>query len=109
MEMASILFLIACYMVIGLVFSMHYANENFEDDCGSELFYKLFGGWCEKNNVSYSATMVLFSVVCWPTYLFTMAHSVLWVIHFALTELIMVICKIVKGIKANVVKSKKVQ
>lgn len=104
MEMGSVLFLMASYMVIGLLFSMHYANENFEDDCGSEFFYKIFGGWCDKSNVSYTGTMMLFSIVCWPIYLFTMAHSILWIIHFALTELIMCLYKVVKGIKETMQK-----
>lgn len=104
MGLAGILTLIGFYMVIGLILSFHYANDNFEDDMGSELFYKLFGGWCEKNNASYPITMILFSMACWPVYIITMAHSIVYGVWLVVSMLAMEIYKISKGIKATVLK-----
>jgi hypothetical protein len=101
MEMASVLFLIACYMGIGLIFSFYYSSYNVEE-WGSEFFYGLFGNWCDKNNVSYVLLMVVYSIFLWPTFLLTMAHSVMYVIQKALTELIVGLYRLCVAIKKTV-------
>lgn len=101
MEMASVLFLIACYMVIGLIFSIYYSSDNVEE-WGSEFFYGLIGEWCEKNNVSYSLTMAFFSMVCWPVYIITMAHSIIWVICMMVSMLTVETFKLSKALKNTV-------
>lgn len=103
MDLASVLFLIACYMGIGLVFSFYYSSYNVEE-WGSEFFYGLFNNWCEKHNVNYVLLMVVYSMILWPTFLLTMAHSVLWVVKMACRDLCVGVYRLGKGFKNTVIK-----
>lgn len=102
MEMASVLFLIACYMGIGLVFSFYYSSYNVEE-WGSEFFYGLFNNWCEKHNVNYVLLMVVYSMFLWPTFLLTMVHSLMHVIQMALTQLVIGLYRLGVAIKKTVI------
>lgn len=81
MEFQVKLTLAGIYVLIGLVFSVRYCIEytgwQDSDDGleGSKFFTKLFGNWCERNNVEYSYVMFMYSLLLWPTYLLTMTFS----------------------------------
>lgn len=98
MDLASVLFLIACYMGIGLVLGVMYCSDNTHDDMQVDFFYNRFYEWCEKNKISYSGLMIVYGIFLWPTLLLHMIGCVVYFIGMIIFCFFEIIYKIARAV-----------